>query len=340
MRRVDNPPNPFASAELVYDVESPPFAELEVFEERCTDAISTNDSPDVGFRHGVNPYRGCFHACAYCYARPSHQYLGFGAGTDFDRRIVAKVNVAERLRAAFDRPSWRGEPVAFSGNTDCYQPLEATYRLTRACLEVCAEYRNPVGIITKSMLVRRDRDLLAELARSASCRVMISIPFARDEDAKRIEPFASPPSKRFETLRILHEAGVPTGVGVAPIIPGLNDDQIPEILERATAAGAQTAFKILVRLPAEVRPVFTSRLAETYPLRVKKVTHALREMRDGSMNDPRFGSRMRGQGARWALVEDLFAATCRRLGLNAGEDDDEPATTFRRPSAQLSLFDR
>ncbi len=340
MRRVDNPPNPFASAELLYDQDdAPPPAELEVFEERCTETIASNDSPDVGFRHGVNPYRGCFHACAYCYARPSHQYLGFGAGTDFDRKIVVKVNVAERLRAAFDRPSWRGETLAFSGNTDCYQPIEATYGLTRACLEVCAEYRNPVGVITKSVLVRRDRDVLARLAQEARCRVMLSIPFARDEDAKRIEPFASPPSKRFETLRILREAGVPVGVGVAPILPGLNDDQVPEILERAAEAGADTAFKILLRLPAEVLPVFTSRLEEAVPLRAKKVKHAILEMRGGTMNDPRFGSRMRGSGPRWALVEALFDKTCARLGLNTARDEAEPPTTFRRPSAQLGLFD-
>jgi DNA repair photolyase len=339
MRRVDNPPNPYAESELFRD-EAPPPAELELYEERCKEALARNQSPDVGFEFSVNPYRGCFHACAYCYARPSHQYLGFGAGTDFDRRIVVKVNVAERLEAAFERPSWQGQRIAFSGNTDCYQPIEATYGLTRACLEVCARYRNPVGIITKGVLVRRDRDVLAELARTARCKVHVSIPFARDEDARRIEPFASPPSKRFETVRLLREAGVPVGVGVAPIIPGLNDDQIPEILERAADAGAESAFLILLRLPAEVRPVFTARLEEAYPLRAKKVANALRDMREGAMNDPRFGARMRGKGPRWALIESLFESQRRRLGLGGrGVDDEAPESTFRRPKAQLGLFD-
>jgi DNA repair photolyase len=349
MRRVDNPPNPYAATELLRD-EPPPPAELEVYEERCKEALAKNESPDIGFDYSLNPYRGCFHACAYCYARPSHQYLGFGAGTDFDRRIVVKVNVAERLKATFDRPGWRGEAIVFSGNTDCYQPLEATYGLTRACLEVCAAYRNPASIITKGVLVRRDRDLLAELAREAGCKVHVSVAFARDEDARRIEPFASPPSKRFETVRLLREAGVPVGVGLAPIIPGLNDAQIPEILARAADAGAESAFLGLLRLSREVLPVFTERLEEAYPLRTKKVADALREMRGGAMNDARFGARMRGQGPRWALVEALFESSLRRYGLDGGRGSDERAPSrgpaasdgpspFRRPTAQLGLFD-
>ena len=313
-RNRDNPPNRFEAAHIEWE-GAPPPADLCVHEEQAKSALSENRSPDVGFRWSVNPYRGCFHGCAYCYARPTHPYLGFGAGTDFERQIVVKVNVVERLRAAFQKKSWRRELVAFSGNTDCYQPIEAHYELTRGCLEVCAAYSNPVSIITKGKLVRRDVDVLQELQRSAGCRVAVSIPFVNDDHARAIEPFASPPSKRFETLRVLSDAGIDTSVAVAPVIPGLNDDQIPEILKRAREAGAQSAFKILLRLPLEVGPIFEARLAEVFPLRHTKVMNAIRDVRGGRKSDRRFGARMVGQGARWAAVEQLFSTHCDRLGL-------------------------
>jgi DNA repair photolyase len=342
VRPVANPPNPFESAALEWDGPPPPAA-LEVFEERCKSAISENASPDVGFRFGVNPYRGCFHACAYCYARPSHQYWGFGAGTDFDRKIVVKVNVAERLREELRAPRWQGHPIVFSGNTDCYQPLEASYALTRACLKECLEVKNPVGIITKGKLVRRDLDLLAALARVAKVHVTISVPFVDDAMARAIEPFASPPSTRLQTLRMLADAGVACGVSLGPVIPGLNDDQIPEILERAHEAGATSAFMILLRLPREVAEVFEARLREAFPLRADKVRHAIEEMRGGKLNDPRFGSRMRGNGPRWQLVESLFRSTMRRLGMQIRESsmDGELAgtSTYERPKRQLTLFE-
>ena len=294
----------------------PPPADLRVHEEHAKTALAQNKSPDVGFRWSVNPYRGCFHACAYCYARPTHPYLGFGAGTDFERQIIVKVNIVERLRATFKKKSWRGEAVAFSGNTDCYQPLEAHYELTRGCLEACVDYANPVTIITKGKLVRRDVDLLQELQERASCRIALSIPFASDGDARAIEPFASSPSKRFETLRLLSDAGLDTAVGIAPIIPGLNDDQIPEILTRARDAGARHAFKILLRLPLEVGPIFQERLIEAFPLRHQRVMNAIRDVRGGRTSDGHFGSRMVGEGARWDTIEQLFAMHCARLGLN------------------------
>jgi DNA repair photolyase len=311
----------------------PPPADLVVREERAKSALSENKSPDVGFRWSVNPYRGCFHACAYCYARPTHPYLGLGAGTDFDRHIVVKVNIGERLRETLRKPSWRREIVAFSGNTDCYQPLEAHYRLTRECLQACVEHVTPVTLITKGTLVRRDVDVLQELQRVAGCTVSLSIPFADDSDARAIEPFASPPSKRFETIRILSEAGIETAVAVAPIIPGLNDAQIPRVLERARDAGASAAFKILVRLPHEVAPIFEQRLREAFPLRHAKVMNAIRDVRGGQMSDSRFGSRMTGCGPRWEAIERLFAAKCERLGLAhlAGE---APRVAAAKPSAK------
>jgi len=316
----DNPPNRFHEAHIDWDGEPPP-ADLCVHEEQAKSALSENRSPDVGFRWSVNPYRGCFHGCAYCYARPTHPYLGFGAGTDFERQIVVKVNIVERLRAALRKRSWKRELVAFSGNTDCYQPIEAHYQLTRGCLEACAAHETPVTIITKGKLVRRDIDVLQDLHRRSACRVALSIPFARDDQARAIEPFASPPSKRFETLRLLSDAGIDTTVAVAPIIPGLNDEQIPEILTRARDAGANSAFKILLRLPREVGPIFEARLTETLPMRRAKVMSALADTRSGLTSDSRFGSRMVGQGPRWALIEQLFSRQCERLGLEnlAGE---------------------
>ncbi len=313
----------------------PPPARLEVFTETVRSALTENDSPDIGFRWSVNPYRGCYHGCAYCYARPYHQYLGWGAGTDFERKIVVKTNVAEVLRRELGRASWKGELVAFSGITDCYQPLEAAYRLTHACLEVCLAHANPVAIITKSSVIRRDVELLARLAREASCRVAVSIPFADDALGRSIEPWASPVSRRFETLRILSDAGVPTVVGVAPLIPGLNDSHVPEILERARAAGAGDAFMTLLRLPREVKEVFDVRLEDALSAsRAKRVRHAIEETRGSTA----FGDRMRGRGARWAAIEMLFETTKRRLGL--GGDGEVPTRPARRPSPQLELFDR
>jgi len=336
VRPVSNPPNPWESVHAEW-LGEPPEAKLEIFEEHARSIIAENDSPDVGFRFSVNPYRGCFHACSYCYARPSHQYLGFGAGTDFERKIVVKVNAPELLRRELARRSWEGETIVFSGNTDCYQPLEASYGLTRRCLEACAEVANPVAIITKGALVRRDVDLLARMARETSVSVTLSIAFADDGTSRRLEPGTSPPSQRFETLRILSEAGVRAGISIAPIIPGLNDSDMAELLERAKAAGARFAFQTLLRLPAEVLPVFEERLGAAFPGRARKVLHAIEDVRGGKRNESAFGKRMRGTGPRWDAIKALFEAQCRRLGFNAREDSDPPSG-FRRPGAQADLF--
>jgi DNA repair photolyase len=320
-------------------LEEPPEARLEVFEEEAKSVLSENDSPDVGFRFSLNPYRGCGHACGYCYARPSHQYLGFGAGTDFERKIVVKVNAPEALRRELSRPSWEGETIVFSGNTDCYQPLEASYGLTRRCLETCLEFRQPVSLITKGILVRRDLDVWGALAREARASAHVSIPFLDPAVAKGIEPGAAAPVRRFEAMRTLADAGVSVGISLAPVVPGLNDADIPELLERARDAGATSAFLTLVRLPAEVLPVFTERLEAAFPGRARKVVSQILDMRGGRMNDPRFGSRMRGDGPRWDVVRDLFDVQCRRLGLSRPPDRDDAPSPFRRPSAQGSLFE-
>ena len=322
-RRVSNPPNPWASSHVEW-LEEPPIAETEVFEEEAKSVLAANDSPDLGFRWSVNPYRGCQHACAYCYARPSHQYLGFGAGTDFDRKIVVKTNAPEALALELGRRSWKRELVVFSGNTDCYQPLEASYRLTRRCLEVCLERRTPVALITKSALVRRDLDVLAELARGTGASVSITIPFADPDVARAVEPGAPTPAKRFETMRAIADAGVTTGIGIAPLIPGLNESDIPALLARAKENGATSAFMTLLRLPAEVLPVFRQRIAEAFPERAKKIESAILDVRGGRMYRSDFGERMHGRGPRWEAIERLFEIHCRRNGLNEPAPKPQP----------------
>ncbi len=312
-RPVSNPPNPWSTTHVAW-IGEPPQAQLTVYEEEARSIVAQNDSPDVPFRWSVNPYRGCQHACAYCYARPSHQYIGFGAGTDFDTRIVVKINAAELLREKLARRGWKRESITFSGVTDCYQPLEASYGLTRACLEVCVEFAQPVAMITKSALIRRDIDVLVKLSKRAPVRVFVSIPFADATVARAIEPWAAAPSMRFATLRALSDAGIETGVAIAPLIPGLNDSDIPSILEQARAAGASKAFMTLIRLAAEVLPVFEERLRASFPDRAEKVLSAIRDMRGGAMHRSGFGERMHGAGPRWDIVQRLFEIQCARLG--------------------------
>jgi DNA repair photolyase len=288
---------------------------LDVYEDRTRTIIARNDSPDLGFTYSVNPYRGCFHACAYCYARPGHEYLSFGAGTDFDRKIVVKVNAPALLRAAFRKKSWTRELVVFSGVTDCYQPLEASYRLTRGCLEVCAEAANPVALITKAPLIERDIDVLQAIARVASVSVMVSVPLWDVDRARAIEPFVATPARRMRIVRALADAGIPVGVNIAPVIPGLGDEDIPRILTAARDAGAGHAGYVLLRLPGPVAGVFEERMRAAMPLRVDRILHRIRETRGGQLNDPRFEIRGRGEGAYAAMIRSLFQATAARLGL-------------------------
>ena len=337
-RPVANPPNPWLSTHVEY-IDDIPDARLEVFEEDARTILAENDSPDIPFRWGVNPYRGCYHGCAYCYARPTHEYLGWGAGTDFERKIIIKRNAPQLLRTAFLRRGWQGERIAFSGVTDCYQPLEAAYKLTRGCLEVCLEFRNPVHVITKSALVARDADLLARLSRDADAVAILSIPFADDETGRQIEPYASRITKRFAALEQLSAAGVRTAVAVAPVIPGLNDRHIPEILTRARACGATRAFMTMVRLTKSVLPVFEQRLTEAVPLRAGAVLSAIRDIRGGAMNRTDFGERMRGEGPRWQAIEQLFGVHARRLGFELTRSDVYPwpgPDSSSRPSAPQS----
>ncbi|MFO0973127.1 MAG: PA0069 family radical SAM protein [Phycisphaerae bacterium] len=330
VKRVSNPPNPYESAHHEW-LEPPPPVSVEVYEERARSILSENDSPDLPFRWSVNPYRGCQHACAYCYARPYHEYLGWGAGTDFDSKLVAKVNAPELLREAFSRRGWQGERVNFSGVTDCYQPLEAVYGLTRGCLEVCVEFANPVAIITKSYLVMRDAALLAKLDALAEAAVFQSIPFADDKVARLVEPQAPPPTKRFEAMRRLTEAGLRVGVMLAPIIPGLNDREIPAVLQKAAECGARWAGFMPIRLPRNVGPVFLQRIREAAPDRAERIEARIREIHGGELNDPRFGGRMEGSGEYWGSIEELFRVWRSRLGLEAPQRCDKRGRGPWRP---------
>jgi DNA repair photolyase len=347
---VANPPSPWETNVVEY-FEEAPVARLSVFEDHSRSILSKNDSPDLGFTWSINPYRGCSHGCAYCYARPTHEYLGFGSGTDFERKIVVKPRAAELLREAFDRKSWEGALVVFSGNTDCYQPLEASYRLTRACLEVCAAYRNPVHVITKAPLIERDLDVLRELAKDASLSVSISIPFWNEATARAIEPYVATPLRRMKTLRRLADAGISVSVNVAPVCPGLNEADMPQILEAAKSAGASSASMIVMRLPGTVKEVFEERIRSELPLRAERILARTREVRGGRLDDPRFSHRQTGEGVYAEAIARLFERTAERLGLQgrrAGPDEPCTTATFRRPpkdekppsSGQLDLFAR
>ncbi|MBA3320508.1 MAG: radical SAM protein [Pyrinomonadaceae bacterium] len=340
MRYVENPPSPWSSTHVEW-IGEPPEARQEVFEEDATRSIIThNNSPDVGFDYSVNVYRGCPHACTYCFSRPTHEYLGWGAGTDFERKIVVKVRAAELLRREMLRPSWKGDVLVFSFTSDPYLPLEAHYCLTRKCLEVCLEFRNPVSLITKSALVRRDIDLLVELHRQAAVEVFFTIPFSDHETARALEPFAPAPDARFKAMEELSRAGIPVGLAVAPVILSLNDSHIPRLLKRAREAGAGTAFMGMLRLPGSVAPYFIERLHERLPTKAERVLNRLREARGGRLNSSQFGERMRGQSEQWRVVSQMFKLHCKRLGLNVEDQRQTPVhRTFRRPTAQGSLFE-
>jgi DNA repair photolyase len=337
---LQNPINGWERAHVEYEPGEAPETGLEIYEDNTQNVLSTNDSPDIAFRYSLNPYRGCAHGCSYCYARPSHEYLGFGSGTDFERRLVIKPRAAELLRAAFDKRSWQGELLVFSGITDCYQPIEARFELTRRCLEVCRDYQNPVHIITKSTLVERDIDVLSELHARASVTVSISVTFWDAEVARLVEPYVPTPLRRIETIRRVSAAGIPVVVHVAPVIVGLSDKDMLPILKAAREAGAMSAMMMPVRLPGSVAEVFEKRLREALPLRAERVLSHIREMRGGKLNDPRFGSRQRGEGKYVEALHQSFEAACRRLGY---VDFPEPRVgTFARPkppTAQLGLFE-
>ena len=300
--------------------------------------IAYNDSPDVGFNASVNPYRGCEHGCIYCYARPTHEWLGFSAGLDFESRLVVKEQAPELLRQELSSPKWTPQTLTLSGVTDAYQPVERRLQLTRRCLEVLVEFRNPVAIVTKSQLVLRDTDLLSELTRYQAAAVFLSVTSLDGDLARVLEPRAPQPHARLAAIEGLARAGIPVGVMVAPVIPGLTDHELPAILSAAAQAGACCAGHIVLRLPFGVSSLFVKWLEEHFPDRKEKVLSRVRALRGGKLNDPNFGSRMKGQGILADAIHALFDAGCRKAGISRHDRLHLSTAAFRRQQSQPSLF--
>jgi len=338
-----NPTNRFEHVSLERDAEWNPEEDsapaTQFLRDLSQTIINYNDSPDVGFEASVNPYRGCEHGCVYCYARPTHEYLGFSAGLDFETRIMVKEHAPELLRRELSSPRWQPKVIAMSAVTDCYQPVERRLKLTRRCLEVLTDFRNPVAVITKNNLVVRDIDLLSTLARHQAAAVFVSITTLDGHLRKVMEPRTSPPASRLAAISELAKAGIPTGVMVAPVVPGLTDHEMPSIISAAVKAGARFAGYVTLRLPLGVAPLFEQWLTRLFPDRKEKVLNRIRSLRDGKLNDARFGSRMRGQGIFADQIEALFSVACRKAGIE-GTGTKLSTKNFRRPEKnQLSLFD-
>ena len=326
---------------LQQSVQEQPLAPAtQIIEEQVRSILADNDSPDVGFDLSVNPYRGCEHGCIYCYARPTHSYLNLSPGIDFETRIVAKTNAAERLREALARRGYRPKMLNLGSVTDAYQPAERRLRITRGVIEVLAEARHAFSVITKASLIERDLDLIAPMAASRLAAVYVSITTLDTALARVMEPRAAAPQRRLQTIERLTRAGVPVGVSVSPVIPFLNEPELEQVLEAARSSGASRAFSIVLRLPWEVNPLFQQWLQQHFPERAQRIMARVRDMRDGRDNDPRFGTRMHGQGVWASLLRQRFEKACVRLGLNRGRIELDLGA-FRPPPAQAgqtSLF--
>lgn len=309
-----------------------------VRDEASKSALSWNTSPDLGFDRSLNPYRGCEHGCIYCYARPSHAYWDMSPGIDFETRLIARTGLVERLREELCKPGYVCRPINLSGNTDCYQPLEAERRTTREILELLLACRHPVTLVTKSALILRDRELLGELAERRLVRVFISLTSLDDDLKRTLEPRTASPAARLKVMRELSTAGVPVGALLSPMIPGLNDHEMESLLQAAHEAGARTAGWMLLRLPHEVAPLFEDWLANHYPERAGKVMSLIRQCRGGADYDSRFGHRMRGEGVFADLLAQRFAKASRRLGVSGRAEMGLDCSDFRPPHRQGDLF--
>jgi DNA repair photolyase len=336
-----NPPNRFERLHFESDPDCPseerPHPRTEFFLDATESLLTKNESPDVGFMYGLNAYRGCEHGCAYCFARPFHEYLGWSSGLDFETKIMVKLRAPELLRRELSSRRWQPQPIAMSGVTDCYQPAERQFKLTRACLEVCAELRHPIFIITKNALVTRDLDVLAELARYQCIAVHVSVTTLDADLAGKMEPRASRPNARLEAIEKLARAGIPVGVMVAPTIPGLTDHEMPAILDAAAAAGAKRAGYVLLRLPFAVKDVFTRWLDDHEPGKKARILDRLRKLSGGKLYSSEWGKRMTGDGIFAEQLSTMFDVSARRAGLNT-ESFNVSTEHFRRPGEQLTLF--
>ncbi|MGH8101020.1 MAG: PA0069 family radical SAM protein [Chthoniobacterales bacterium] len=319
------------------DEDEPRRRQTQYFRDASQSIITRNNSPDVGFETSLNPYRGCEHGCIYCYARPTHEYLGFSAGLDFESKIMVKTDAPRLLRAELESPKWEPQTLVMSGVTDPYQPVEKKLRITRGCLEVLSQYRHPVAIITKNRLVTRDVDLLRQLARHDAAAVNISVTSLDPKLQRVLEPRTSSPEARLDAIRQLRAAGIPTGAMVAPIIPGLTDHEVPRIVEAAANAGAQFAGYTIVRLPWAVAPLFEHWLDEHFPERKEKILGRIGDIRgNGKLNNSQFHTRMTGEGIFAEQIGSMFAVACRRNGI--GERPKLSTAAFRRSTEQLRLF--
>jgi len=337
----ENPVNRFERIEYIPDEEeiakgiSP---KTEYFRDTSRTIIAFNDSPDVGFDAGINPYRGCEHGCIYCYARPSHEYFGLSLGLDFETKIFVKQNAPELLRRELASPKWKPQSIALSGNTDPYQPAERHFQLTRQCLKVLAEFRNPVGIVTKNYLVTRDIDILKDLAKHDAAVVAVSVTTLDPNLARVMEPRTSQPEYRLKAIQKLSENGIPVIVMVAPVIPGLTDHEMPKIIQEAVDAGARKAGYIMLRLPYGVKDLFQNWLERHFPHRKNKVLNRITSIRDGKLNSNEFYERMKGKGVFADQIRKMFEVSCRKAGIE-GNKVDLSTASFRRPGAeQLKLF--
>lgn len=338
-----NPANRFEALHVELDPADPdpederPKLTTRFYRDATKTIVARNNSPDVSFETSINPYRGCEHGCAYCFARPSHEYLGFSAGLDFETRIMVKENAPELLEGELSSPKWKPQVVALSGVTDPYQPVERRMRITRRCLEVLAKFRNPVGIITKNRLVTRDIDVLSELAAHQAIGVNISVTSLDHKLQRVLEPRTSPPQARLDAIAQLHAAGIPVGVMVAPIIPGITDHEVPAILEACGKAGAQFAGYVVLRLPWAVAPLFERWLDENFPDRKEKVLGRVRSMRGGEkLYDSRWGKRQEGEGIFAEQIGAMFEVAKRRAGI--GGRPVLSTAAFRRPVEQMQLL--
>jgi DNA repair photolyase len=339
-----NPPNRFQQlqyhpleVDLEYEDERPPFR-TQFFDDTSHSILAKNDSPDIAFTYSINPYRGCEHGCVYCYARPSHEYLGFSAGLDFESKIIVKRNAPRLLEEALKKKTWVPQTVTISGNTDCYQPAERHFQLTRACLEVFIHFRNPVSIITKNALILRDVDILREMAHLNIVHVLVSMITLDPDLVRKMEPRTATPSARLHTINELAKAGVPVGLNLAPVIPGLTDQEIPALLKAAADNGATAAAFAPVRLPGAVEPLFVEWIRRIFPDRAAKVLNRIKSIHEGKLNDSRFGSRMTGKGEIARVMRDLFELHASRYHLNNGWEDLTTEHFMTETGRQGELF--
>jgi DNA repair photolyase len=343
-----NPPNRFEAlkiertpddlAQYFEDPDPDRNALTKFYIDHTRSVLAKNESPDLGFTYSLNPYRGCEHGCVYCYARPSHEYLGFSPGLDFETKIMVKPDVARLLEGQFRSASWQPQVVVVSGDTDCYQPIERKLQLTRQCLRVFFKYRNPLSITTKNALIQRDIDILKELATLKLVLVIVTVTTLNPELVRAMEPRTSTPVKRLETVEVLARNGIPVGVNVARVIPGLNDCEIPSILKHVSERGAQFASHALVRLPYTVKELFVDWLGRELPEQAQRILSRIRAVRVGDLSCSDFGKRLRGEGRIAEAIDQLFQAHCRRYHLNDEKLSLSTEHFQRDHSSQMKLL--